>query len=334
MQRRITRICAILMMMLPALSASLTAQETDRDKQKADPSGVIWRDPGDISSLNLFYGVGGKEDAPDPNAKFTFVQEDTQSSNPKFDVQDDQGVQWKVKLGEETQAETAATRLLWAAGYFVDEDYYLAKLNVAGLPKLHRGENFVSPDGTVHGARLERKQKEVKKLGTWDWFQNPFVGKRQMNGLRVMMSLLNNWDLKEINNSIYEIDGERRYVVTDLGASFGNTGSTLTRSKGSPKDYAHSKFIVKVEPRFVDFVLHSRPFFLTAVYVPYYRERTNMEKIVKHIPRADAKWLGNRLSTLSEEQIRDCFRAAGYAPQEIDSYTKIVQKRIKQLKGL
>jgi hypothetical protein len=332
MRRTKTWLNSILVLILLILSASLTANETDKGKHKSKE--VIWRDSGDIASLNLLYGAGGKENAPDPKAKFTFIDEDTQTGNPKFDIKDDQGVHWKVKLGEETQAETAATRLLWAAGYFVDEDYYLAKFKVTGMPKLHNGGNFVSSGGTVHGARLERKQKDVRKLGNWDWFNNPFLGKREMNGLKVMMSLLNNWDLKEINNSIYEIDGERMYLVTDLGATFGNTGSNLKRSKGSPKDYAGSKFIVKLTPGFIDFVMHSRPFFLMAINVPYYRERTKMEQITKHIPRADAKWLGARLSMLSEQQISDCFRAAGYSPQEIDLYTKVVRKRIKQLNAL
>src|SRR3972149_8399882 len=125
MQRTKTWLNSILVLMLLVLSASLTAQETDKDKQKANRPEVIWRDPGCIASLNLLYGAGGKENAPDPNAKFTFVEEDTQSSNPKFDVKDDRGVKWKVKLGQETQAETAATRLLWAAGYFVVA-YYCA----------------------------------------------------------------------------------------------------------------------------------------------------------------------------------------------------------------
>lgn len=334
MQRTKTWLNSILVLMLLMLSASLTAQERDDNKQNTNLPEVCWRDPGDIASLNLYYGAGSKEEAPHPNAKYTFVKEDMQSGSPKFYVKDDQGVQWKVKLGQETQAETAATRLLWAAGYFVDEDYYLAEFKVAGMPKLQRGEDFVSAGGTVHGARLERTQKEMKKLDNWDWFDNPFLEKREMNGLRVMMSLLNNWDLKEVNNSIYEIDGERRYVVTDLGATFGNTGNTLKRSKGSSRDYADSKFIEKTTSDFIDFVMHSRPFFLLAIHVPYYRERTRMEKITQHIPRADAKWLGSRLSMLSGEQISDSFRAAGYSTQEIDIYTKVVQKRIMQLNSL
>jgi hypothetical protein len=210
----------------------------------------------------------------------------------------------------------------------------VANFEVAGMPKLQRGAKFVSAGGMVHGARLERKPIDVKKLGNWDWFNNPFLGTRELNGLRVMMSLLNNWDLKEVNNSIYEIDGERRYMVSDLGATFGNTGGDLKRSKGNPKDYAGSKFIKKTTPDFIDFVLHCRPFFLMAIDVPYYRERTRMEKITKHVPRADAKWLGLRLSMLSDEQIKDCFHAAGYAPEEIDTYTEVVRKRIKQLNAL
>jgi hypothetical protein len=295
---------------------------------------TVWQDAGDLSSLNCFYGAGGKADAPDVTGKFTFVKEDAAGTSPKFEVTDDQGVHWKVKLGQEPQSETAATRLLWAAGYYVDEDYYLPEFKVTNMPKLHRGGKFVSADGTVHKARLERKIKEIKNLSTWSWFTNRSQGKQEFNGLRVMMALINNWDLKSVNNSIYEIGDERRYVVSDLGASFGNTGNSLTRSKSSPKDYARSKFITRSDREFVDFVMHSRPFFISVVNVPNYKERTRMEKITKHIPREDAKWLGQRLSELSEEQISDCFRSAGYTPAEITIYTQTVRKRIAELNAL
>ena len=121
-----------------------------------------------MASLDLLYGAGGKAHAPDPAGTFTFVSEDPAATNPKFDVTDGQGVEWKVKLGQESQSETAATRFLWAAGYFVDEDYYVAELTVKGLPTLRRGQEFVSPGGIVHGARLERKRtdgREARGLG-------------------------------------------------------------------------------------------------------------------------------------------------------------------------
>jgi hypothetical protein len=313
--------------MTAALSASVAAQHGSR-------AALIWRDPGDTASLDVLNGAGGKAHAPRPGGPFTFIEEDPQGTSPKFDITDGQGVRWKVKLGDETQSETAATRLLWAAGYFVDEDYYLAQLTVKRLPALRRGGKFVSAGGAVHGARLERKVKAVKKLGTWDWFDNPFVDKRELNGLRVMMSLLNNWDLKAINNSIEDVAGERRYIVTDVGATFGNTGNSLTRSKADRDDYSASTFIERASPDFVDFVMHSRPFALSAINVPNYRERTRMEQITKHIPRADAKWLGGRLSRLSTEQLRDCFRAAGYAGADVERWTDVVRARIAELSAL
>ena len=321
MQRINFRLYFTLMLMSLALSAPLTAEKKNKDDNgsAANLPEVIWCDRGDVASLNLFYGAGGEEHAPNPKSKFIFVKEDAEGTSPKFEVVDDQGVLWKVKLGQEPQSETAATRLLWAAGYFVDEDYYMAEFRVMGLQKLHRGGKFVSEDGTIHRARLERKLKEEKKSGNWDWFDNPFVNKQELNGLRVMMSFLNNWDLKEVNNTIYEVNEERWYVVSDTGATLGNTGNLLTRSKSDAKDYAKSKFIGKTTPDFVDFVLHGR---------------SNFEKVTKQIPRADVKWLAQRLSQLSEEQIRDCFRAGGYTPEEVTVYTQAIQKRIAEMSAL
>jgi hypothetical protein len=337
MQPAKTRLYFTVMLMFLMLSASLTAQKKDKDKEKENAANlplVIWRDPGNVASLNLLYGAGGKDHAPDPNGKFTFIKEDAQGTSPKFDVKDDQGVEWKVKLGQEPQSETAATRLMWAAGYFVDEDYYLEQFRVIGMPKLQRGENFVSADGTVHKARLKRKVKGTKKLGAWDWFQNPFLDKEEFNGLRVMMALLDNWDLKDVNNAIEETAGERRYLVTDLGATFGKTGGPAARSKSVLKDYEDSKLVEKATPEYVDLVMNSRPSVLSAINVPNYQTRAHMEAVTKHIPRADVKWLAQRLAQLSEEQIRDCFRAAGYTPEEVEGYTRAVRKRIAELSAL
>ena len=337
MRRTALMLCATLMLALAALSAGVTAQKADTTARKAGAASGperIWRDPGRVAGLDLMYGAGGKAHAPDPAGTFTFVKEDTLASSPKFDVTDKQGVTWKVKLGQESQPETAATRFLWAAGYFVDEDYYLATLTVKGLPALHRGQEHVSPGGVIHGARLERKRTTGEKLGDWDWFANPFVGRRELNGLRVMMSLMNSWDLKAVNNSIYEVNGERHYAVTDVGASFGKTGSAGTRSKGVPRDYEDSKFIAKVTPDRVDFVLHSRPLSLGVFAVSNYRERTKMETITRHIPRADARWLGRRLSMLTGHQIRDGFRAAGYGAADVEALTRTLRHRIAALKAL
>jgi hypothetical protein len=298
-----------------------------------DRSGGLRRDRGNIRSLNLLYGPGGK--AHLPAGKFTFVKEDQEGTAPKFEIVDEQGVHWKAKLGEETRSETAATRLVWAAGYFTDEDYYLPELRVEKLPKLNRGRQYVSKGGVVRGVRLERKVEGQKKTGNWSWFKNPYVGTKELDGLKIMMALMNNWDLKEVNNAIYQEQGEQpRYVVSDLGATFGRTGNPLVRSKNNLRDYRRTKFIQKVKPEEVDFFLSSRPFFLTAIDVPNYVTRTKMQSLAKHISRTHAKWLGQLLGQLSTEQIRDCFRAAGYSTGEVAGFAQVVQGRIKDLNRL
>ena len=170
-----------LMLMSLAFSAPLTAEKKNKDDNgsAANLPEVIWCDRGDVASLNLFYGAGGLEHAPDPKSKFIFVKENAEGTSPKFEVMDDQGVLWKVKLGQESGSETAATRFLWAAGYFVDEDYYLPQIKVIGLPKLRRGEQFVSSGGTVRSVRLERLVKGVKRGANWSWFNNPFLNRRE-----------------------------------------------------------------------------------------------------------------------------------------------------------
>jgi hypothetical protein len=338
MRRTALKLAASTVLALAALSIIVAAQKKDIDAETLAAANLperIWRSSGDMASLDLTYGAGGKAHAPDAKGTFTFVSEDTAATSPKFEVSDGQGVTWKVKLGPESQPETAATRLLWAAGYFTDEDYYMAELTVKGLPALKRGREFESAGGVVRGARLERKAAAAHKLGDWDWFDNPFVGKRELNGLRVMMSLVNNWDLKQVNNSIYSVNGERHYVVSDVGATFGKSGIVGVQSKGVPRDYEDSAFIAKVRPDSVDLVLHSRPLFLLWAFKHgYYSDRTRMEKITKNIPRADARWLGQRLSKLTDDQIRDGFRAAGYGPADVEGLTTVIRRRIAALGAL
>ncbi len=297
------------------------------------PSAALWLDRGNIESLDLVYGIGGKKNQP--TGKFTFVKEDENGSTPKFQILDEQGVLWRAKLGPEANAETAATRLVWAAGYFTDEDYYMPELRVENMPELERGREFVSTDGVVRGVRLERHVKGQERTGTWNWFKNPHVGTKELDGLRIMMALMNNWDLKESNNTIYEDQGEEpRYMVSDLGASFGRTGNTLVRSKSNLRDYLGTNFIQNVKPEHVDLFMSSRPLFFKAFAIPYYAKRTGMQRVAKDIPRTHAKWLGQLLGRLSGEQIRDSFRTSGYSPEEVEGFTKVVQGRIAELNQL
>ena len=303
---------------------------------------VLWRNPVDIRSRDLFFGPGGKEHAP--HTVFTFIKEDLHGTSPKFDVRDENGVKWRVKLGAEARPETVATRLVWAVGYSTNEDYFMPVLRVEGMPlHLHRGQNLVGPEGTLHNVRLKRYLKGEKKVGDWAWRKNPFTGTRELNGLRVMMALINNWDLKDNNNSVYEERSdegsrgrEQLYMVSDLGASFGTTGRSWTQalSKGNLRSYSHSRFITKVTDHYVDFNVPTRPAMIYVFDPPEFTSRLRLRWIGKHIPRSDARWIGQLLAQLSPDQVRDTFRAAGYTPEEVEGFAKVVEKRIAELNRL
>jgi len=48
----------------------------------------------------------------------------------------------------------------------------------------------------------------------------------------------------------------------------------------------------------------------------------------------DAQWVARLLSQLSDQQIRDAFRAANYTPGQIDLLTREVRERTNELVGL
>lgn len=108
---------------------------------------------GGYQDAGLVLCQGGPEDQP--KGKFTFIREKLNGTNPKFDVLDDSGILWGVKMGEEAKPETAATRLIWAVGYFTNEDYYLPELTVSGDLTLSRGQTLIRGDKVREGVRLK-----------------------------------------------------------------------------------------------------------------------------------------------------------------------------------
>ena len=299
----------------------------------APETAVLWRDPVDIASRDLFYGPGGKEHVP--QGTFTFDKEDLKGTNPKFVVRGEDGQKWKVKLGIEARPETVASRIVWAVGYYADEDYFVSGLHVNDMPEhLHRGQKMIGPDGSVPNARLKREDK--KKTGIWRWRQDPFSGTRELNGLKVLMAVINNWDLKDVNNAVYKEDGRDVYYVSDLGASFGTPGRSWPprKAKGDLDSYTRSKFIRRVTATTVDFEVPARPKFVYWVDPKGTWSRVHLGWIGRNIPLADARWMGHLLARLSANQIRDAFRAAGYSPEEANAFATVMERRIAALTNL
>jgi hypothetical protein len=216
-----------------------------------------------------------------------------------------------AKVSKESQSEAAAVRLLWAVGYETEINYLVPRLTIPGK-------------GTFEDVRLEARPANEKRHDEWKWEENPFIGTRPLQGLKVMMLFLENWDIKDSNNEVIQVKGTNtlRHVVSDLGATFGKTGGvpllwTITRSRNNPDDFEKAKFVDGVEGNFVKFKYSGKK-----------------KDIFENITVADARWIGDLLSRLSRAQIRDAFRAANYNREETATLTNAVMERIGQLRAL
>lgn len=315
------------------LMAPAAAGEAGQGKQVLVPEHglqhpVLWREPGRIGERDLFRGQGGKEGLPEP--PFTFEEEDRGARIPRFYVHDAAGRKWMIEAGRDARPEVAASRLLWAVGYLVDDDYVVWKANVQGL----RGAKRYLRNGSLYDTRFARRVDGQTKIGIWQWKRNAFTGTRELNGLRVMMALLNCWDLKDDNNPVMKdaASGSEQFRLSGLGASFGKTGPRLLRARAqdNAKAYARSGFIARRTETYVDFATPSRSYNPFALF----SRRSSQVWIGRRVPRNDVKWIGALLMQLSHKQIEDAFWAAGYQVNEVNLFADVVDARIRALGDL
>ncbi len=317
-ERTVRKVSPLIIILILSLAPPALAVQKEEKKTKELPRGtpVLWRDPGDVSALDLFHGPGGEAMKPD-TSRLTFVKEETGGYSKKYRVKDAKGRVWVAKIGKEAQPETAAVRLLWAAGYMPEITYLAPRAAIEGK-------------GTFENVRFEARPETVERFDEWRWDSNPFTGTRELQGLKIMMALIENWDLKDSNNRVLATQGaggnELHYVVSDLGATFGKTGGQsspmafLRNVKGSrnePEDYASDKFIEGVEGN--------------QVRLHYSGKNSGL---MRGVTVEDAKWLGAILSRLSDRQIEDAFRAANYGPEEVRLLSRAVRSGIGELTGL
>jgi hypothetical protein len=287
----------------------------------ADPARVLWSDPGQVASRDLFWGPGS--DARAPKTPFTFVKEETGGTQPKIVVTDSAGVTWDVKFGLEVRAEVAANRIVHALGYFAEENYFVGAGKIENVSRLRRASGHVSPSGFFVEGRFTRNDPGiVKTKDEWTFHVNPFVGRQELSGLQILMTMLNNWDIRgAANNRVVRAtlpDGrqEIRYLVGDLGATFGRMGGPISQnSKWKLADYKAEGFIEKVE----DGIVH----------LDYDGWDSKMDRV----PVEHARWFAKLVSQLTEPQLRRAFEAAGAKPEEIEGFAKRFAEKIAELQA-
>ena len=295
---------------------------------------MLWRDPGPSDQLDLGAGPGGRDGIPLP--PFAFIEEHTTGSQPCLSVRDARGRVWRAKWGAEVHTETFCTRLAWAAGYFVETTYFVAAGQIDGAADLKRAKACLDETGRFRDARFELDEADVVKhfdAHGWAWHDNPFVGSRELNGLKILVMLLSNWDNKDVrdvargsNTAIFEHRvgkhrREARYLIIDWGAALGAWGSNiLSRGRWNSEAFASQseQLITGVDG--------------TRVTWGYAGQRT--ADAVENISVGDVRWLYERIGGLTDQQLADALRASGATAEEVVAFTMAILERIQKLRSV
>jgi hypothetical protein len=300
---------------------------------------VLWQDPGQVELRDLRYGPGGRN--LEPKAPFTFEKEDLSGRSPKVRVSDGNGRTWVVKFGEEALPDVFASRLAWAVGYYAEPNYYLDGETLSGVHDLTRADKYVDEQGRAKEGRFQLRSKDPQYMAgySWGWEENPFAGTPEMNGLRILMMLVSNWDDKDIhddnggiatrfrevtlwmragtNNAIMQDGGRYMFFIDDWGASLGRWGGVTGRSK-----------------RDCDGFLDDSENFVRGVrdgHVEFGFKAVHTKNLADGIRVSDVGWLMKYLGKVTDEQLQAGLAASGATPEMASCYTKALRMRIRQL---
>jgi hypothetical protein len=264
----------------------------------------------------MFWGAGGQRYAPPKDAKYTFEEKDELGFSVSYDVESPDGMEWSAKIGPEAQTEVVMSRVLWGLGYHQPPLYYLPSWDL------------VTESGDVKKeseARFRPKLDSIERLDEyWSWEDNPFIGTRPFNGLLVVLLMFNSTDLKNDNNSLYDVkkplpglpDVKRWFVVRDLGAALGETGKLYPR-RNWIGGFEREGFLKGLKDGRIEFDYTGRH-----------------QQLLETIRPEDLQWAATRLGRLSERQWHDAFRAANYTDEIRDRYLRKIRQKMAEAQKL
>ena len=291
---------------------------------------MIWKEPPPANLDSWKWGPGGEQSAPRP--PFQFIREKRTGTNPKVVVEDSKGRLWTVKFGSEVYADTFAPRILNALGYAAEPTFFVPGGRIGGVHDLKRAKHFISKTGAFRNAsfKLHRRGAGPEDERAWSWTSNPFVGSRQLAGLKILVMLISNWDTKDArdgngsNNKFLHassVDGLTAwYAVTDWGASLGKCGSFLHRDRWDLSGYAAQT------PSFVRLTRKGE--------IHWDFDGKHRQDITAGIGLDDIRWFVPYLSRISDDELLTGLEASGAAIPIAQGFTRMIRKRIGELQQI
>jgi hypothetical protein len=225
-------------------------------------------------------------------------------------------------------------RVASSCGYFAEETHFVASGTITGATTLGRARDCIDErDGSFYDGRFELDDPAVNKMfeeHSWAWDDNPFVGTRELNGLKIVVMLLSNWDTKDrrdvargSNTAIFEhrlANGRReaRYLLIDWGGSMGRWGSNpATRGRWNAEGFAEQT------PGFVTGVADG------CVTFGYAGQRT--ADVAHGIPLEHVRWFSPYLEQLTEDYLSRALSVSGASAEDTPRFVAALRDRIRQI---
>jgi hypothetical protein len=156
------------------------------------------------------------------------------------------------------------------------------------------------------------------------------VGSHELNGLKILMMLVSNWDNKDVrdvargsNTAIFEHrinreELEARYLIIDWGAALGSWGNNvLKRGRWDPEAFAsqNALFITGVNEGVVQW--------------GYQGQRT--ADVAYGITVESLEWFDRRAQSITDDHVRAALIASGASEDETSRFTAALRERLDQI---
>jgi hypothetical protein len=346
-------------------ATNLYAPNTDRFYDVADLRGLIeaggdisaldpppdsstWRDPGDISAVDVrraFYKGGdplheGIESRfPTDEAELDDIR--TTQTKPKFEIYVKEGKKkqkYKLKVGDEIHSEPTTGALMSALGFNVDVTRYVQNLRVnlgdTSIEYLrnewrtyfqnHRmhhsyrfddyftaGEDERGRYLIVHEGVLESRSSELIRVGPWPFGDNGNEGKREVRGLAIFTVWIGNTDVKESENNKLMLREEPDGTHRVFHVQH-DIGHSLGRVMNEQINAFPWDLVDRTVTGKVKFNYHS----------------IQPTSLRNHSTYADARWMVRLIAQLTREQIETAVEL-GHWPEAVDQLLveKLIHRR-------
>ena len=302
---------------------------------------------------------------PDPSVKWTVIRAKAEGVTPGFNIIDTHGVKYVIKFDSAgyqemaTGAEVVSTKLFYAAGYNVPENYivyfdpeilelgkevkftdekgrkrFMVQRDLDDI--LERIERL--PDGRIRAAASKYLpgglKGPFKYKSTRDDDPNdivPHQHRRELRGLRVISAWLNHFDTKANNSlDVYTEEGYMKHYLMDFGSTLGSQGD-----EPMPPEIGHENTLDPHEIfiRTVTLGLYVNPwektvpirypsigYFRPDIFHPQKYKFIIPNPAFENLTPRDGFWGAKQVMSFTDEQLEAAAAAGQYSDPEAADY--------------